>query len=303
MYARVFAWVVRAIRRYVPYDSRLFNSLYFIYIRMTSRKRLKRKTAADMNIQIHMAEHCNLNCKGCNAFAPLIEECFVDIDEIKRDITRFSELSGGVVGSLTISGGEPLLNPNLTEILSYARRCFPKQSILIITNGLLLGNVGEDFWEACKTNDVSISFTCYPTNQNEKNITKLASAHSVRFTYQDDTDIREKTMSFTPLDPNGGQNVADSYRFCFMSNYNFIIENGNIYTCPVIAHIEHFNKYFNQNFRTTEKDYLNLYKVNDIDEILDFFCKPMPFCRYCNQRSRVSGVRWEQSKKDISEWM
>ena len=294
---------VRTVRKIVPYNSRIFRSLYFVYIRYTSRTRLKRKNPADMNIQVHMADHCNLSCKGCNAFSPLVKECFADISVLKSDLARYSELCGGVVGSLTISGGEPMLHPQLPEMMEYARKYFPDQKLQIITNGVLLENAREEFWAACRDNDVVISLTFYPIKINIDKIKEIASSHNVSLHYQDDTDIREKTMYFTPLDPTGKQNIADSYKLCFMGNDCFVLENGKLYTCPTVAHIDHFNKYFNQNFITSEKDYRDIYKAESIDEILDFYCKPIPFCRYCEKRNRVSGLHWEVSKKEISEWM
>lgn len=287
----------------MPYDSRLFRWLYYIYIRRTAASRLKRKTAAEMDIQVHAADHCNLSCRGCNAFSPVIKECFADVEAVKKDLSRVALLTGGVIGSVTVSGGEPLLHPLLPEILGHARECFPGRRVQIITNGVLLEKAAERFWESCKKNEVAVSLTYYPVNINIGRIRELASARGVELVYQDDTDIREKTMYFTPLDPSGSQDIKESYRLCFMSNYCFVLENGRMYTCPTIAHIEHFNKFFGQDFAVSERDYIDIYKAESIDEILGFFCTAMPFCRYCNKKERVSGLGWEASKKDISEWV
>jgi len=224
------------------------------------------------------------------------------MDVFLKDISRLSELTGGVIGSLSISGGEPTLHPELPEILDYARSCFPCRKVRIITNGVLLENAHEDFWAKCKSNNITISLTCYPINLNIDRIKELAALHDVELVFQDDTDVRVKTMYFTPLDPAGKQNIKVSYRLCFMSNSSFVLENGRLYTCPTIAHIEHFNRFFDQHYVVSENDYIDIYKINSIDEVLDFFCKPMPFCRYCNKKDRISGVAWESSKKDISEW-
>jgi len=294
--------LVRFFRKIVPYNSRIFRILYYMYIRQNSISRLKKKKAADMEIQFHAADHCNLGCKGCDAFAPAVKECFADIETLKKDLARTAELTGGIVGTLTISGGEPLLNPQLPEILEYARSCFPNQKLQIITNGLLLERMSAKFWLACKDNQIIISLTRYPININLEKIKEIASAYSVGLAYQDDTDIREKTLAFNPLDLSGKQDIKKSYRLCFMSNRSFVVENGRIYTCTIIAHIDYFNKFFNQNFVVSERDYIDIYKAESIDEITDFMCRPMPFCRYCDKKNRVSGLDWEVSKKDIREW-
>ena len=58
-------------------------------------------TAADHNMkdqqivcEISLAEHCNLNCYGCDHFAPLAKPEFADLEESRRDLTRLAELFG-----------------------------------------------------------------------------------------------------------------------------------------------------------------------------------------------------------------
>lgn len=299
----ISAWIIRKIRIMNPYSSRIFRNLYKAFIRVASISRLRKKTPGDMDIQIHPADHCNLCCKSCSAFSSLVEDCPADTEDIKRDLARLSKLAGGIIGSLTISGGEPLLHPQLPEIIEYARICFPKSKLKIITNGILLEEVSEKFWFSCKNNDVIISLTHYPIKINIENIVKLAEMHCVKLVFQDDTDIREKTMHFDPLDPSGKQNASESYKLCYMANRCFVLENGKLFTCPTIAHIGHFNRFFNQNLKVSDRDYVDIYKAECINEALTFFSKPMPFCRYCNKQDRVFGLAWEISKRELSEWM
>jgi len=286
----------------IPYNSKFFHDLYIIYIWLNSFFRLKRKKPTKMDIQIHASCHCNLKCKSCNAFSPLIEESFPDIKTIKKDLARLSELTESKIGRLTVSGGEPLLNMQLPEILEYARECFPKRNLMIITNGILLEKSPDSFWTVCRNNNVMISLTRYPIEINIKKIKRIAMEHGVKLIYQDDTDIREKTMSFTPLDFGGTQNIYKNYRLCFMSNYTFTLENGRLYTCPTIAHIGYFNKFFNRDFIVSERDYIDIHKAKSMDEITFFMRRPMPFCKYCDKKGRISGLKWETSKKEMSEW-
>jgi len=294
---------MRFFRKIVPYTSGLYRGLYYVYIRLASKVRLRKKKPGGMNVQIHAAENCNLGCKWCNAFSPLIEDRLADLNALKRDLSRFSELSGGRIGSLAVSGGEPLLNPQLLEIIKHARKCFPGQKLNIITNGIRLIDAGEDFWTTCAECGCTISLTCYPIEIDLKKVRQLALSHNVKLVFQDDTDIRNKTMYFSPLDPSGSQNADESYKLCFMSNTDFVLENGRLYTCPTIAHIEYFNDYFGRNLVVTDRDYIDIYKAENMDAILSFFSKPMPFCSYCNKKGRVPGLGWEVSGKEISEWV
>jgi hypothetical protein len=52
-----------------------------------------------------------------------------------------------------------------------------------------------------------------------------------------------------------------------------------------------------------ENDYIDIYKAKNIDEILEFLAKSMPFCRYCDFSKISFGRKWEASGKKLSEWM
>lgn len=88
---------------------------------------------------LNILDHCNMNCQGCNHFANIAEKRFVSIEDIRRDTKRMSELcEGGKVARIGVMGGEPLLHPDLLEILEVTRMHFPKSLIQLVSNGLLL---------------------------------------------------------------------------------------------------------------------------------------------------------------------
>jgi MoaA/NifB/PqqE/SkfB family radical SAM enzyme len=82
-------------------------------------------------VHIIPIRRCNLACTYCNEFDDFSKP--VDTAEMLRRIDRLGELGTSVV---TISGGEPLLHPDLDVIIA----CMRKNGILsgMITNGYLL---------------------------------------------------------------------------------------------------------------------------------------------------------------------
>ena len=88
-----------------------------------------------------------------------------------------------------------------------------------------------------------------------------------------------------------------------MANFCIFLKDGKLSTCclPLVA--DRFNNYFKQKFETSENDFIDIYKAQNIAEIFDFLRKPMPFCRYCNLRAWEVGIEWGVSKKEISEWL
>ena len=83
--------------------------------------------------QIEITNKCNLSCTHCinDSGAPLPDE--LTTEEIFSTIDELSSLG---VHTLVISGGEPLLHPNLFEIVKYARKA--PMTVTIFTNGILI---------------------------------------------------------------------------------------------------------------------------------------------------------------------
>ena len=47
-------------------------------------------------VEIHLVEHCNLNCFGCNHFSQLANEGYTDINEYDKDMKQLAKITGGV---------------------------------------------------------------------------------------------------------------------------------------------------------------------------------------------------------------
>jgi hypothetical protein len=104
------------------------------------------------------------------------------------------------------------------------------------------------------------------------------------------------------LDITGSRDYRKNFNICTQSNSCINLRNGKLYTCPTIAYIEDLNRYFNQNFEVTCQDYIDIYKANTIDQILDFLSKAPSFCRYCNIE-QCNQIQWDYSKKELFEWV
>lgn len=194
-------------------------------------------------------------------------------------------------------GGEPLLNPNISEICNIARE-YSTGMIEIITNGLLLESRSIDFWEVCKKNEINITISSYPVKLNRD---KIAKYYGVNILYRGGDKTRP--WSKFVLDIDGKQNHKTNFYNCPFSNNCIFLKDGNIATCGLPFYIEIFNKYFNKNLIVNKNDYINIYEAQSIDEILKFCSKPIKFCRYCNiQKSDFYKIEWGNSKRLIEEW-
>ena len=97
---------------------------------------------------VNIVDHCNLNCKYCDHFAPIAEEKYVNINDLKKDFKRISSLVE--INSVGLMGGEPLLHPQLPEILKMSREILKNTRLTIFTNGILLLNQKKYFGKVVK---------------------------------------------------------------------------------------------------------------------------------------------------------
>lgn len=254
-------------------------------------------------IDIHLVDHCNLNCKGCTHFSPLAQEFYLDLDTYECDLTRLSKLTKGEVGSIFLLGGEPLLHPHVTEFFPIARRLFPDTKLVMITNAVLLPKQDDSFWQACRDNKIQIWVSKYDLTLDYATVENTAKSYGVFLGYTSTRrteDGAKEWIKYT-LDPEGTQYYVNSSDWCAVKNCA-TLKKGKLYTCCTVAHIEHFNKYFNKNLEVTPYDYVDIYKVHSMRALEAALSKPIPFCRYCKTGNHEMGV-WAPSKKEISEWI
>lgn len=260
---------------------------------------------AMLKFAIPLAEHCNLNCAYCAHFSPVAKPELADFDEVTRDFERLSQLFNGHAQEIHFVGGEPLLHPDIIKFLEMSRAYFPHANISIITNGLMLPKEPEEFWRACKENQINIRLTMYPISFDYHGVEKLAEQYQVRFSFyreKPSDDIIKKTMVYMPLDMEGRQKGTEGFLRCYMANCTYLA-HGRLYPCPISVSARHLNEYFGTEFEVLPEDSIDIYAAASSEEISNFLARPIPFCRYCRVDERKGGMAWRQSEKNIKEWI
>jgi organic radical activating enzyme len=118
------------------------------------RYRLKGGRVFNRACEVNIVEHCNLRCRSCAHLSPALSKHFVDPGALSSDLTA---LAGSYhVKVLRLLGGEPLLHPDLLDIMAAARESHVADQIEITTNGLLLPRVERRFWEVVDAVQISL---------------------------------------------------------------------------------------------------------------------------------------------------
>lgn len=82
------------------------------------------------------AQACNLSCLGCTNYSDLPHKSYVPWQQMQDDLIAWLQVID--IPDFGIMGGEPLLNPEISEWISGVRALMPDSQIRFTTNGLLL---------------------------------------------------------------------------------------------------------------------------------------------------------------------
>lgn len=255
-----------------------------------------------LKFEIHITDHCNLNCVGCNHFSPLADSFYLDITEYERDCKRLLELTNGNIQEIVLLGGEPLLHPNIQKIFGISRLYFQTAKIILLTNGILLTQQTEDFWTSCHKHQIQILITKYPIHINYASIIERAKYFNVTCSYGINRNSEIKKMECIPINPHNQVSPEYSFRKCYKANNCITLRNGKLYTCCTIPFAYYLKQYFDLPIEILPDNGIDIYIANNIEDILMFLSRPVPFCKYCDFDHRREDIPWGLSNKELDEW-
>ena len=248
-------------------------------------------------LEIHVADQCNLNCKGCEHYSGLVNKAiFHSPERIKADLQRLHSLIDDIY-RIRILGGEPLLNEKICTIMMYVREVYPESDINIVTNGLLLKNMNDNFFDTCRENNVSLYISYYPPMIGKMEdlrsflddkcvrytITSLMSTFRIKYTMEKQSD------------------VEGIFRSCAQAHcYN--LYDGKIAACFLPFTTKYFNEYFEK--KLPEDGAVNIYDDYLTTKTLKQKLQtPFERCSFCKMHYKT--ISWDTICKpnQLSDWV
>lgn len=106
-------------------------------------------------VRISVTERCNLGCQYCNPgrVEKAVKGNPLTFDEIERIVRVLAEMG---VTKVRLTGGEPLIRPNLEELVGRLRAISGIERVGLTTNGLLLAPKVQKLRDAGLT-DLNVS--------------------------------------------------------------------------------------------------------------------------------------------------
>jgi organic radical activating enzyme len=296
---------------------RIWHEVFDVKRMLVEQKQAMVRTTPRNNLRVAfpLATDCNLNCAGCGTFSPCASKLpgggdRLDIEQFRMDINRLSELfDDKEIRAITLAGGEPLLNPKVSEFPYEIRKVFPSANVRIITNGILLLEQSEAFWKSMQDNDVTIEHTKYPIKLDYEKIENTVKAYGLRYFYANNGEVEKSFWRF-PIVLNSKARETNWLEYdsranfisCGIANECITLLDGKLYTCSRIPLVKSFNTFFKADVPVSKYDGIDIYQAKSRDEIYKFLASPAPFCAYCRPDRVTEGHPFRISNLDISEW-
>lgn len=245
-------------------------------------------------LEVSLADHCNLNCKGCSHFSNLVPQAtFLDKRQFGRDVRRLSELFSQI-RTFFLLGGEPLLNPDIADIILMVRETFPYTQITIVTNGLLLPSMKQELIDVIRDNQVKISISDYSCLDREK-IVSFVKDHGL------EGELRLEKDTFSKyLNVKGNSDKDAMFDQCCRRGCTFL-SPGKISACcqPMVIH--YFNEHFGEHIPEGEGISLYEEEMNGW-KIQEYLATPMESCRFCTTDVPFEWSIANKMDADIKDW-
>jgi organic radical activating enzyme len=180
-------------------------------------------------LEVVVSHHCNLRCRACAYLAPVQRTALADPEQLGRDLAALGRAYHA--SEARVLGGEPLLHPEITAVLSAIRGSGVCDSVRVITNGLRLPRVPRGFWDA--VDEVSVSV--YPGRElgpeTADAVRRTAGEHGVALRFKRFDYFRE---SYSEIGTDDDGLVERIYRTCQMANTwrCHTVWRGRLFRCP-----------------------------------------------------------------------
>lgn len=175
------------------------------------------------SLEYYVSLGCVNCCVGCSHGAP-IRKGLIDIGTFKVDVERMAKIVK--IRRFALSGGEPLLHPQIEELIEIAKFLDIAKEIMVLTNGLLLDKQPESFWEKLDVLRVSR----YPGQLKDKQIKEWkshAEHYGAEFLCLDIPKFYKPFFN----KPREEEDIIDLFKNCPYYNKCSAIYNGWYYPC------------------------------------------------------------------------
>ncbi len=248
----------------------------------------------DYGCEINAVRHCTNACVACNhASTRYTEKYFMEPAVLKRDLdTMKLHLRTKL---LFVQGGEPLLHPKISEMIQMCHDSGIAKQCGVLTNGKLLKQMTDEFWETLSRHEMELRMSCYP--DLDPSIVPFVQEKAQKWGFF----VRPQEINaFKPVFrsvPDGSTYYGCPWRRCLT------IHEGYFYLCPL-------STFWPEQFMRRSEQWKDISATVDglaiegmTDDKLGTFLKrqePLESCKICSGATGDS-IPWHQNNSK-EEW-
>ena len=180
-------------------------------------------------LEVNVTFHCNMRCTSCSHLAPLYRKQNIDPARLRADLTLLAESYHA--SYVKLLGGEPLLHPDLLEVIDAVRSSGVSDTVLVCTNGTLLHRMPDEFWAAVDTVELSI-YPSRPLSEEQLAVfQERAHRHGVNLLINHYTHFR---VAYSERGTDDDGLVRDIFDTCKLAHVwlSHTLHDGWLYRCP-----------------------------------------------------------------------
>jgi cyclic pyranopterin phosphate synthase len=171
---------------------------------------------------------CPLRCAGCTngmGMPGLKLEVF-PLADVAADITAAARVMHAEIACLL--GGEPLVHPRIVDLIRHAKASGLCDRVRVLTNGMPLHRMGDDFW--AEIDDLKVSI--YPGRTPPENVAlakRRQAEHGFDLSFYDVAS--DPFRAVLTRDVRTPESAQETYQGCWYKTFTRKIEQGHFYRC------------------------------------------------------------------------
>lgn len=194
------------------------------------------------NLEVHVAHGCNLCCRGCAHYSNFGLPGQLTTDQAEHWFRTWSAKVWP--REFALLGGEPTLNPALSEIVQLAGRYWRESRLLLVTNGLLLPQHPDllpILRDTQTTLEISIHFQDAAYSDRLAKIREYLDPwrQSVRIHWRNAYATWSTRYTWDPANPDAFRpsDAGRAWRTCQIKHCRQLHDN-QLWKCPLIAYLQ-----------------------------------------------------------------
>jgi uncharacterized Fe-S cluster-containing radical SAM superfamily protein len=241
-------------------------------------------------LEMDIAYACNLHCEGCSHYSNYTMKGFVPYEQGEAWLESWAPKL--VPQQFRMLGGEPSINPRLTDFVRLAHRLWPDTVRAVTSNGLLLKRQQDSFFQAMGETQTSLHISLHSRTPEylealdrpwlEEKARDFGFALSIR---DEDTENFHKLYQGegADMEPFYDKDPFSSWISCAEKSCP-TIHRGRLVICPPLAFLDLVDEKFGIGKKDCWKAYLNHKGVEpsaSMDEIIRYLSTASGHCAMC----------------------